>query len=71
MYQNNLPPTANMVNYTNVLTPASNEIYVSNTVPEDSLAFLMKNNIIINFSFEDATLPSPDKDQLDKTTSVY
>jgi hypothetical protein len=46
---------ANLVNYVNVLTSISNEIYTTNTDPEDSLAFMIKNNVLINFSVEPAT----------------
>ena len=42
----------NMVNYVSVLTSTSNEIYTTNTDPEDSLAFMLKNNVLVNFSFE-------------------
>jgi hypothetical protein len=47
---NKNPITANMVNYTNVLTSIPNEVYVSSTETPDSLAFLIKNKIIIDFS---------------------
>lgn len=41
-----------MVNYTNVLTSAPNEIYISTTGSPDSLASLMKDTIIIEFSLK-------------------
>jgi hypothetical protein len=44
---NSLP----MVNYTSVLTPAANEIYLPQTDLSDSLAFMMKNRTIIKFDF--------------------
>ena len=42
--------TGNLVNYTNVLTSAANEIYVCSTDAPDSKAFLIKNRVFINFS---------------------
>ncbi len=41
----------NLVNYTNVLPSCPNEIYVATTEDPNSLAFLIKNNIIVEFSF--------------------
>ena len=48
----NMPnfPSTGVVNYTTVLTSAPNEIYVSQTQAPDSLANLIKDNIIIEFS---------------------
>jgi len=45
-----------MVNYTSVLTSVPNETYVTKTESPDSLAALIKNNIIIEFSL----IPMPD-----------
>ena len=40
----------NLVNYSNVATSASNSIHFTPTESQESLSFLMKNNIIIDFS---------------------
>lgn len=40
----------NLVNYSNVSTSAENLLEVTPTESQDSLSFLMKNNVIINFS---------------------
>lgn len=45
-----MPNSPIMVNYTSVLTSASNEIYISKTESPESLASLMKNTITIEFS---------------------
>ncbi len=58
-----------MVNYTNVLTSAPDEIYVSKTESPDSLASLMKNTITIQFSLTPYEEKKIDKKE-DKTTSV-
>ena len=40
----------NLVNYTNVPTSAANLIYFTPTESQDSLSFLMKNDVIIKYS---------------------
>lgn len=40
----------NLVNYSNVSTSAENLLEITPTESHDSLSFLMKNNVIINFS---------------------
>lgn len=40
----------NLVNYTIIPTQASNEIYIPETDAPDSIAFLMRNNVIIELS---------------------
>lgn len=53
-----------MVNYTNVLTSAPDEIYVSKTESPESLASLMKNTITIQFSltpYEDKKVEEKEK----------
>lgn len=47
----NIHNLGNMVNYTNVLTSAANEIYISSTEAPDSRSYLMRNSITIDFSF--------------------
>lgn len=58
-----------MVNYTNVLTSVPNEIYVTKTESPDSLASLIKDNIIIEFSLIPLQEESP-MNLEEKSTSV-
>jgi hypothetical protein len=60
---------ANMVNYTNVLTSIPNEVYVPTTQTPDSLASLIKNNILIEFSLT-PKLEECDLKQSEKSTSL-
>lgn len=46
-----LPSNPTLVNYTNVLTSVSNEIYIPKTESPESLASLMKDTITFEFSF--------------------
>ena len=48
-YTNNPTPNV-LVNYTNASTSAPNEVFVSSTETPDSLAFLIKNNVIVSYS---------------------
>jgi hypothetical protein len=43
-------PTLPLVNYTSVTTSAPNEVYQSSTETPDSLAFLIKNNMVFSYS---------------------
>ena len=40
----------NLVNYSNAVTSAANLFDFTPTESQDSLSFLMKNNVILNFS---------------------
>lgn len=40
----------NLVNYSNVSTSAANSFEYTPTDSNDSLAFLIKNNVLVNFS---------------------
>ena len=48
-YTNNPTPNV-LVNYTNAATSAPNEVFVSSTETPDSLAFLIKNNVLVSYS---------------------
>ena len=48
--ENTLPLTS-LVNYTTLPTSASNETYIVQTDVPDSIAFLIKNNVLVEFSF--------------------
>ncbi|MBB1285245.1 hypothetical protein HRH25_12745 [Flavisolibacter sp. BT320] len=49
-YLTNNPTPNVLVNYTNAATSAPNEVYLSTTETPDSLAFLIKNNVLISYS---------------------
>ena len=51
----------NLVNYSNISTSNSNGVYVAPTETEDSIAFLIKNNILIEYSL------TPEPIEKDKT----
>lgn len=59
-----------MVNYTSVLTQASNEIYISKTESPDSLASLMKNTVTIEFSLSPIEEKEIKKGQGQTTTAA-
>lgn len=61
IHQINLP----LVNYTNVLTSAANETYISQTDLPNSLAFMIKNKIIIQFDIQ------ADSEKSDEEKSSY
>ena len=51
-----------MVNYTSVSTSAANEFYQSKTDLPDSLAFMIKDNVIVKFDLIDEEQKNPDED---------
>jgi hypothetical protein len=59
----NYPPVAqNLVNYTVIPTQASNEIFVAETNAPDSLAFLIRNSVMVKISPVLNTQSSPDQE---------
>lgn len=69
-------PTPNvLVNYTNAATSAPNEVYLSTTETPDSLAFLIKNNVLISYSIiaepEVKDEPLSDKEQAPVVTAHF
>lgn len=52
----------NLVNYSNVATSAANSLDYTPTESHESLSFLMKNNVILNFSL----IPNQQVEETDK-----
>lgn len=59
-----------LVNYTNILTSAQDEVYVSKTESPESLACLMKNTITIQFSLSPSENKKFDKKEIKTTSAV-
>lgn len=55
----------NLVNYSNVATSAANSFDYTPTESHESLSFLMKNNVIIDFSL----IPNQQIEEKDKQDS--
>ena len=52
----------NLVNYSDVTVSAANSLDYTPTESHDSLSFLMKNNVILNFSL----IPTQQVEEIDK-----
>lgn len=63
------PQNSNLVNYTSSTTPAPSEIYIPTTELPDSLAFIMKNSVLIQYSIPNFSFQGTPKN-LENSTSL-